>query len=95
MMKNLNHAKDEPGLDARTPPVQGGQPGPVRTPADAEFLHRTAPSRQRQAKAFLDGKSPGIMQFYAPDAMASDVEGWIEGDDTVHRLVSWRQFAIY
>lgn len=94
-MKHLNQAKDEPALDARPAPVQGGQPGPIHDPANADFLHRTAPSRQRQAKAFLDGKSPGIMQSYAPDAMASDVEGWIEGDDTVHRLASWRQFAIY
>lgn len=94
-MNDLNHAKDEPGVDAYEAPVQGGRSGPVREPGDADFLHRTAPCRQRQAKAFLDGKSPGIMQSYAPDAKVSNVEGWVEGDDTVHRLASWRQFAIY
>ena len=32
------------------------------------LLHRTAPSRQKQAQEYLQGRSPGAMQRYAPDA---------------------------
>lgn len=94
-MKELNTARGEKAADPRQVAPAGGAPGPVRAPRDAEFLHRTAPSRQRQAKAFLDGKSPGIMQSYAPGAKVSDVEGWVEDDETVHRLAHWRSEAIY
>lgn len=94
-MKELNTARGEKAAGLRQVAPAGGAPGPVRTPCDAEFLHRTAPSRQRQAKAFLDGKSPGIMQSYAPGAKVSDVEGWVEDDETVHRLAHWRSEAIY
>ena len=35
------------------------------------------------------------MQSYAPGAKASSVEGWVEDDETVNRLVDWRQEATY
>lgn len=94
-MKELNTARGEDAADLRQVGPAGGAPGPVHPPEDGEFLHRTAPSRQKQAKAFLDGKSPGIMQAYAPGAKVSDVEGWVEDDETVHRLAHWRAEAIY
>lgn len=31
------------------------------------LLRRTAPSRQKQAQEYLQGRSPGAMQRYAPD----------------------------
>ena len=43
----------------------------------------------------LAGRSPGVMQSYAPNAAASPVEGWVEDDETVHRLAHWREEAIY
>lgn len=94
-MDKINTARGEDAVNLKRAPVTGGAPGPVAPPKDDEFLHRTAPSRQRQAKAFLDGKSPGIMQSYAPGAKTSDVEGWVEDDETVHRLAHWRSEAIY
>ena len=30
------------------------------------LLRRTAPSRQKQAQEYLQGRSPGTMQRYAP-----------------------------
>ena len=33
------------------------------------LLRRTAPSRQKQAQEYLQGRSPGAMQRYAPDAL--------------------------
>lgn len=55
----------------------------------------TVPSHRKQAREYLKGKSPGVMQFYAPDAKADPREGWVESDETVDRLVKWRQEAIY
>lgn len=77
-------------------PVTGDAPGPITgdDPADEAFMHRIAPSRQRNARAFLQGKSPGVMQRYAPDATTSSTEGFVEDDDTVHRLARWREEAI-
>ena len=40
-----------------------------------ETLRRTAPSRQKAAKAFLEGRSPGVMQSYAPNARAARTAG--------------------
>lgn len=91
----LNHARAEDAIDLRPVPPDGGAPGPVKPPKDEEFLHRTIPGRQSFAKAFLDGKSPGVQQRYAPNAKTSDVEGWVEDDETVARLVQWREEAIY
>ena len=41
------------------------------------LLRRTAPSRQKQAQEYLQGRSPGTMQRYAPDAHADrNRAGW-------------------
>ena len=60
-----------------------------------ELLSRTVPSRQKQAKEYLQGRSPGTMQRYAPDAHADPEQGWVEDKDTVRRLAKWREEAIY
>lgn len=66
------------------------------TPAiPQDTLSHTVPCRQKQAKEYLQGRSPGVMQAYAPDAHADDREGFVESDDTVHRLAHWREEAIY
>ena len=44
---------------------------------------------------YLQGRSPGVMRSYAPDAHADDKDGFVESDDTVHRLAHWREDAIY
>ena len=59
------------------------------------LLCRTAPSRQKQAQEYLQGRSPGTMQRYAPDAHADRREGWVESEETVRDLVDWREKAIY
>ena len=59
------------------------------------LLRRTAPSRQKQAQEYLQGRSPGTMQRYAPDAHADRREGWVESEETVRDLVDWREEAIY
>ena len=59
------------------------------------LLCRTAPSRQKQAQEYLQGRSPGTMQRYAPDAYADRREGWVESEETVRDLVDWREEAIY
>ena len=56
---------------------------------------RNQPARQKNAREYLAGRSPGVMQSYAPNAAASPVEGWVEDDETVHRLAHWREEAIY
>ena len=60
-----------------------------------ELLSRTVPSRQKQAKEYLQGRSPGTMQRYAPDAHADPDQGWVESEETVKELVKWREEAIY
>ena len=60
-----------------------------------ELLSRTVPSRQKQAKEYLQGRSPGTMQRYAPDAHADTEQGWVESEETVKELVKWREEAIY
>ena len=59
------------------------------------LLRRTAPSRQKQAQEYLQGRSPGTMQRYAPDAHADRREGWVESEETVRDLVDWREEAPY
>ena len=80
--------------DLRPAPPDPLRPAPEHTPRYDETLRRTAPSRQKSARAFLEGRSPGVMQSYAPGARAG-ADGWVEDDETVHRLMHWRQEAIY
>ena len=67
----------------------------MHTAAHDTLLRRTAPSRQKQAQEYLQGRSPGTMQRYAPDAHADPEQGWVEDEDTVRRLAKWREEAIY
>ncbi len=60
-----------------------------------ELFSRTVPCRQKQAREYLQGRSPGTMQRYAPDAHADKQEGWVESEETVRELVEWREEAIY
>ena len=53
------------------------------------------PSRQKQVQEYLEGRSPGTMQRYAPDAHADTKDGWVESEETVKDLVKWREEAIY
>ncbi|MGN0652429.1 MAG: hypothetical protein ACI4KN_05465 [Gemmiger sp.] len=93
----LNRTAENSIIDLRTPPVTGGAPFEEKEKrADAEPPRcEPIPSRQKNAQAFLAGASPGVMQAYAPGAKASNEEGWVEDDETVTRLVKWRQEAIY
>ena len=75
-----------PGTDA--PPAQPPTPDPAT-------LSHAAPSRQRLVKAYLAGEAGAVMQSYAPNAKTSDVEGWVEDYETVHRLAKWRSEATY
>ena len=74
---------------------------PAHTPKQAEPAkpdccgQPPVPARQKNAREYLAGRSPGVMQSYAPNAAASPVEGWVEDDETVHRLAHWREEAIY
>ena len=64
---------------------------PARTPKQAEPAkpdccgQPPVPARQKNAREYLA----------APNAAASPVEGWVEDDETVHRLAHWREEAIY
>lgn len=65
-------------------------------PTDKEaLLGRTAPSRQKQAREYLQGRVPGVMEHYAPDGRTDADQGWVESDDTVQRLARWREESPY
>lgn len=66
-----------------------------RTTEPDALLGHTTPCRQKQAKEYLKGQVPGVMAHYAPDAVPDPDEGWVESDETVHRLAHWREEAIY
>ena len=74
---------------------------PAHTPKQAEPAkpdccgQPPVPARQKNAREYLAGRSPGVMQSYAPNAAASPVEGWVEDDETVHRLAHWREEATH
>ena len=59
------------------------------------------PKQAEPAKPDCCGQPPvparqkNVMQSYAPNAADSPVEGWVEDDETVHRLAHWREEAIY
>lgn len=76
-------------------PVKGAITMKKKPITSEETLTHTVPCRQKQAKEYLQGRSPGVMRSYAPDAHADDKDGFVESDDTVHRLAHWREDAIY
>ena len=88
----LNAARGQKG-EALDPVAPDGTAAPeAQMPAqDAEVLGHTLPSRQTFARDFLAGKASGLMERLAPDAKTSDVEGWVEDDETVDRLARWHR----
>ena len=61
-----------------------------------ELLSRTGAAAARsKPRNTCQGRSPGTMQRYAPDAHADRREGWVESEETVRDLVDWREEAIY
>ena len=74
---------------------------PARTPKQAEPAtpaccgQPPVTDRQKNEREYLAARSTGVMQSYAPNAAASPVEGWVEDDETEHRLAHWREEAIY
>ena len=88
----LNSARGQKGEHLQPVPPDGDAPaGAQMPPQDAEVLHHVLPGRQDFARDFLAGKVPGLQQRLAPDAKASDVEGWVEDDETIDRLARWHR----
>lgn len=91
--------KRSPSSDSSRRPeheVHSAAPSPQNTAGSSgRYLHRTVPSRQQSARAFLQGEVPGVQQSYAPNARPSETEGWVEDDETVERLARWREEAPY
>ena len=81
--------------DLRKPkPGTPHKPVPAKSQTDC-CSKPPVPAHQKNAQEYLAGHSPGVMQSYAPNAAVSPVEGWVEDDETVHRLAHWREEAIY
>ena len=76
-------------------PVKGAITMKKKHIISEETLTHTVPCRQKQAKEYLQGRSPGVMRSYAPDAHADPEQGWVESEETVKELVKWREEAIY
>ena len=53
-------------------PVKGAITMKKKHIISEETLTHTVPCRQKQAKEYLQGRSPGVMRSYAPDAHADD-----------------------
>lgn len=92
----------EPGM----PPVGTPHPAPDCTPqAGIPYTDGTAvPCRQKNADCFLDGQTPGVMAHYMPENNRVEGLGSVpprlarptqEDDETVARLVEWREEAPY
>lgn len=63
-------------------------------PSQPELWVKTClPSRQKNARSFLKGQTPGVMASYAPEMYHTDC--CQEDDETVLRLVEWREEAPY
>ena len=88
----LNAARGQKGEVLEDVAPDGVAPAEAQMPPqDAEVLSHTMPSRQSFARDFLAGTASGLMERLAPNAKASDVEGWVEDDETVDRLARWHR----
>lgn len=88
----LNAARGQKGQNLDPVGPDGAAEPEAQMPAqDAEVLSHTLPSRQDFARDFLAGKASGLMERLAPGAKTSDVEGWVEDDETVDRLARWHR----
>lgn len=96
---------DNPGVQLPPPSVsQTPHPGPESAPQGGiPYTHGTpAPGRQKNAASFLAGTTPGTMAIYMPennrmehDAPPQAALPAQEDDETVERLVEWREEAAY
>lgn len=57
------------------------------------WSHQCFPSRQKNARFFLKGETPGVMADYVPEMCQST--SCQEDDETVLKLVEWREEAPY
>ncbi len=88
----LNAARGQKGGHLHPVGPDGTAPADSQMPPqDAEVLSHTLPARQGYARDFLAGKAAGLMERLAPNAQTSDVEGWVEDDETVDRLARWQR----
>lgn len=96
---------DGPGVQLPPPSTsQTPHPGPESAPqARIPYTQGTpAPGRQKNAASFLAGTTPGTMAAYMPennriehDAPPQAALPAQEDDETVERLVEWREEAAY
>jgi hypothetical protein len=79
--------------------------------ADGDMESRCVPCRQKNAREYLAGNTPGVMAFYAPETGDMEAQQALqpitptadvhshdlaaEDDETVLRLVEWREEAPY
>ncbi len=79
--------------------------------AEGDGKSRCVPCRQKNAEGFLAGNTPGVMHFYAPEMADKKAEHRLqplaptaypgsadlaaEDDETVQRLVEWREESPY
>ena len=85
--------------------------GRARGDAAASYAGRCLPSRQKNAASYLAGETPGVMVFYAPESELPAAEQAmqrrartahrrakdtaVQDDETVQRLLEWREQAPY
>lgn len=96
---------DDPGVQLPPPSTsQTPHPGPESAPQGSiPYTQGTpAPGRQKNAASFLAGTTPGTMAIYMPennrmehDAPPQAALPAQEDDETVERLVQWREEAAY
>ena len=89
---------DLTGLPNETHGRAGSGPAPA-------YAARCLPCRQKNAACFLAGDTPGVMAFYAPGEEAQAAEKPAkrprrkapptEDEETVQRLLEWREQAPY
>lgn len=99
MSYRIGSGQQRPGSSSITD-LRKQRPGALQKPEPAKSKtgcggKPPVPAHQKNAQEYLAGHSPGVMQSYAPNAAASPTEGWVEDDETVHRLAHWREEAIY
>lgn len=89
------------GMPPDPQPGQTPHPGPDSAPRGGVPMTdgTPAPCRQKNAAEFLAGRSPGVMEFYAPELFArlqpDTRRPAPEAPEAVRRLERWREQAPY
>lgn len=100
-------ANDVPSTQSGLPPQ-----GEAHHGRHHKASYNCMPCRQKNARDFLAGNTPGVMAFYAPEeqcraahhptpqpaniiANTRPDNATVEDDETVQRLVEWREEASY